>query len=136
VAESSHRLFAIIEALLTTYEDTDAEHQVQIANLKLLPQEKQESLRAIQRRLVRIFADCIADAIPNMRCSQLIKPLTMSLFGILNWHYLWFHDGQGLSRRDYAQFVTQFVLAGGGALTGQTNARLPAWAESIFSKTG
>jgi hypothetical protein len=42
----------------------------------------------------------------------LLKPVTMALFGMLNWHYLWFREGRGLSRADYARLVAELIVAG------------------------
>jgi hypothetical protein len=36
----------------------------------------------------------------------------MTVFGMLNWHYLWFRDGGPMTRAEYADFVTSLVLAG------------------------
>jgi len=108
------RLHALAAALLEAYRDADAEHQVQIANLKLLPKERQEVLLAMERRLVTIFADTIAEALPEVGRGPLLKPITMSMFGMLNWHYLWFREGKGLSRAEYARLVTKLVAAGAG----------------------
>ncbi|MDC7986950.1 TetR/AcrR family transcriptional regulator, partial [Rhodoplanes sp. TEM] len=111
-ADPQERLFALAAALLDEYRDADAEHQVQIANLKLLPEDKQERLRGMERTLVGLFSDAIAAAVPSVGRGPLLKPLTMSLFGMLNWHYLWFRPGKGLSREEYARLVTR-LLAGG-----------------------
>ncbi|OYX84981.1 MAG: TetR family transcriptional regulator [Azorhizobium sp. 32-67-21] len=113
-SDARERLYAISAALLEAYRDADAEHQIQIANLKLLPEERQEHLRAMERALVVLFSDAIAEAVPDVGRGPLLKPLTMSLFGMLNWHYLWFREGKGLTRQDYARLVTA-LLAGGAA---------------------
>jgi AcrR family transcriptional regulator len=107
------KLFAISAALLEAYRGADAEHQVQISSLKLLPPAQQESLKEMERKLVVIVSDAIADAIPHaVKKRHLLKPLTMSLFGMLNWHYLWFRDGKGITREKYARMVTSLILAG------------------------
>jgi AcrR family transcriptional regulator len=107
------RLFAIAAALLEAYRGADAEHQVQISSLKLLPPAQQEELKALERKLVALMSDAIAAAIPAAgEKPQLLKPLTMSLFGMLNWHYLWFREGKGLSRELYAKMVTSLMIAG------------------------
>jgi hypothetical protein len=107
------KLFAISAALLEAYRGADAEHQVQISSLKLLPQAEQEILKEMERRLVAIVSDAIADAIPHVaKKRHLLKPLTMSLFGMLNWHYLWFRDGKGITREKYAKMVTGLILSG------------------------
>ena len=107
------KLFAISAALLEAYRGADAEHQVQISSLKLLPPAQQESLKEMERKLVVIVSDAIADAIPHAaKKRHLLKPLTMSLFGMLNWHYLWFRDGKGITREKYARMVTSLILSG------------------------
>jgi AcrR family transcriptional regulator len=107
------KLFAISAALLEAYRGADAEHQVQISSLKLLPPPQQEILKEMERRLVAIVSDAIADALPHAaKKRHLLKPLTMSLFGMLNWHYLWFRDGKGITREKYARMVTSLILAG------------------------
>src|SRR3954447_25092899 len=58
------KLFAISAALLEAYRGADAEHQVQISSLKLLPQGQQEILKEMERKLVAIVSDAIAAAIP------------------------------------------------------------------------
>jgi AcrR family transcriptional regulator len=107
------KLFAISVALLEAYRGADAEHQVQISSLKLLPRAEQEILKEMERKLVAIVSNAIAAAIPSAaKKSHLLKPLTMSLFGMLNWHYLWFRDGKGITREKYAKMVTGLILSG------------------------
>ena len=111
--DANERLFAIAAALLEAYRGADAEHQVQISSLKLLPPEQQEELKALERKLVSLMSDAISAAIPAATARpHLLKPLTMSLFGMLNWHYLWFREGKGLSRETYARMVTTLMVAG------------------------
>src|SRR3978361_1040098 len=113
--EPREKLFAISAALLEAYRGADAEHQVQISSLKLLPPAQQEILKEMERRLVAIVSDAIAAAIPHAaKKRHLLKPLTMSLFGMLNWHYLWFRDGKGITREKYARMVTSVIRAGPG----------------------
>jgi AcrR family transcriptional regulator len=111
--DGEQRLFAISAALLEAYRGADAEHQVQISSLKLLPTEQQDTLKALERRMVAVVSEVLAEAIPEAAAKpQLLKPLTMSLFGMLNWHYLWFREGKGISRETYAKMVTALVVAG------------------------
>ncbi|QOZ27940.1 TetR/AcrR family transcriptional regulator [Bradyrhizobium sp. CCBAU 51753] len=110
--EPVQRLRTIIGTLLELYRHADAEHQVQIASLKLLPKDKQEPLLASERVLVEIMSDALAAAVPAAKQKRVLKPLTMSVFGMLNWHYMWFREGGPLTRADYADFVVRLVLAG------------------------
>ena len=126
------RLEALAAALLEAYRNADAQHDVQIANLKLLPDDKQDILRALERRLVMIFADVIAEAVPEVGHGPMLKPLTMSMFGMLNWHYLWFREGKSLSREQYAELVTGLITAGAAAATAAVSPakRGRSWAAS------
>jgi len=111
--KAEEKLLAISAALLEAYRGADAEHQVQISSLKLLPPAQQEVLKEMERKLVAIVSDAISEAIPYAaKRRHLLKPLTMSLFGMLNWHYLWFREGKGITREKYARLVTSLILAG------------------------
>ncbi|MGQ2908691.1 MAG: TetR/AcrR family transcriptional regulator [Aliihoeflea sp.] len=107
------RLEALVAALLEAYRDADAEHKVQIAGLRLLPPEDQEKLKALERELVALFAEAIRALHPTVFADKkLIKPVTMSLFGMLNWFYMWFREGGPVSRADYARLATQILVGG------------------------
>jgi len=120
-ANPQARLKTIIATFLEQYRHADAEHQVQIGSLRLLPKEKQRPLLAMERALVDILAAALAAARPSVSHKRVLKPLTMTVFGMLNWHYLWFREGGSMTRAEYADFVTRLVLAGAtdaaGALT-------------------
>ncbi len=107
------RLAEMAVALLEAYRDADDEHRVQVAHLRLLPEAAQEALKALERRLVDLFAAALAEAAPALAGNRrLLKPLTMSLFGMLNWAFMWFRDDGPLSRADYARMCARMVVAG------------------------
>lgn len=107
------RLEALVAALLEAYRDADAEHKVQLGALGLLPDEEQQTLKALERRLVAIFADAIrALDPPRFKDGARLKPVTMSLFGMLNWAYMWFRDDGPMRRDDYARLATQLLVGG------------------------
>ena len=100
-------------ALLGAYAGADAAHQVQIGQLRLLPEEKKRGLVALERRLVAVFTEALLAARPDLAGNRmLLKPLTMSLFGMLNWNYMWFRPGGPLGREDYARLAVGLVLDG------------------------
>lgn len=111
--EPHQRLRALIGALLVAYEGADATHRVQINDLGNLPEARQQALKDFERRLVARFATAIADVSPGLKNARsLIKPVTMSLFGMLNWSYLWFKPAGPMSRAQYADLVTQIMTEG------------------------
>ena len=121
-SDGNERLLAISAALLEAYRGADAEHQVQIASLKLLPPPQQEILKDMERQLVALVSDALLAAVPSIaQRAHLLKPLTMSLFGMLNWHYLWFREGKGITRDTYARMVTGLIFAGADAAMAATD---------------
>ena len=49
----------------------------------------------------------------------MLKPVTMSLFGMVNWHYLWFKSTGSVSRADYADLVTKLIADGSRGVLAQ-----------------
>lgn len=107
-------LVALTQAILAAYRDADAEHKVQINALAALPEESQRALRDVQRRLVAVMGARIEAAAPDLfrQRPNLLRPVAMSAFGMLNWFYMWHRDGGGLSREAYAGLVTDLILGG------------------------
>lgn len=101
----------LIRAVLAAYEDADAEHKLQLDALGTLPPDLQAPLIAHQRRLVAIMSDAVAADRPGLDPDRL-RAVTMTIFGILNWFYMWHRPGRGLSRAEYAALAADFVGAG------------------------
>lgn len=118
-ADARARLRALVGALLEAYRDSDHQHRIQLNELDKLPAAKQKLLKDMERGLVQAFADGIAAVVPHVgRDRRLLMPVTMSLFGMLNWHYMWFRDGGPMSREDYADLATTLLIEGAQALGG------------------
>lgn len=101
----------LIRAVLSAYEDADAEHKLQIDALETLPADLKEPLIALQRRLVTAMSDAVRARRPDLDAGRL-RAVTMSVFGILNWMYMWHRPGKGLSRAEFAELSSEFVLGG------------------------
>ncbi len=107
------RLEALVAALVAAYRDADAEHKVQLGALALLPEARQQRLKALERELVAIVADAVRALDPALFAGRpLLKPVTMSLFGMVNWAYMWFRDDGPIGRRDYARLATRLLISG------------------------
>jgi TetR/AcrR family transcriptional regulator len=106
------QLRAFAAALLEAYRDADAQHNVQISSMRFLDAERQATLRGMERDLVSTFSQAVAAVAPHLNGTTLLKPVTMSLFGMINWHYLWFKSTGSVTRADYAALVTQLIADG------------------------
>jgi TetR/AcrR family transcriptional regulator len=108
---AEQRLGRLVGAILDRYRDADAGHKVQINHLGQLAPERQNVLKELERRLVGALAAVVAALNPDLPAVS-VKPLTMSIFGTLNWKYMWFRDDGPISRNDYAVLVTRMFAAG------------------------
>ena len=114
-AAQDEGLPGLIAAILAVYEDSDPEHKLQLDALKLLPTDRQAPLMAAQRRLVAMMSSAVAKEAPGLSADQL-RAAVMTVFGILNWVYMWHRPGKGMSRADYAKMAAEFVRGGLKAL--------------------
>lgn len=111
VSDPGLRLRTLLGAILNAYRDADAEHKLQLEALATLPPDHQAPLIAAQRQLVATLGDAIRAVQPELDPVQ-IRPLTMSVFGMLNWFYMWHRPGRGIDRDAYADLVADMVLGG------------------------
>lgn len=107
------RLRFLVKAVLENYEGADNEHKVQLNGTGALSQEQHSELRAIERRIVRRFSGVIEDINPDLNNNKpLLMPVTMSLFGMMNWVYMWFRPNGPITRDEYADIATTLILEG------------------------
>lgn len=112
-ADPQTRLRGLVAALLDAYRDADAEHKVQINAIAALPDEDKAKLTALERRLVELFSEPIRTLNPELFDGKpFLKPVTMSLFGMLNWAFMWFRDNGPVSREEYARIATELLVGG------------------------
>ncbi len=110
---AEERLRLLVHQLLEVYRDADDEHRVQINAMATLPPDLAEALRGLERQLVGHFSAILAAVNPALLEERtMLKPVTMSFFGMLNWVYLWFRPDGPISREDYAELATKLILEG------------------------
>lgn len=104
------RLHAVIETIFENYRDADHQHKIQINHLGQLTPEQQAELKGHERRLVDIVSRVVVALNPGLP-APMIRPVTMSLFGTLNWKYMWFRENGRVSHADYTALVTRLFVA-------------------------
>lgn len=107
------QLRALVHAVLEQYRDADDYHMVQLNGTRALTDDQRRQLVALERQIVRRFARVIRDVHPQIEQSRpILTAVTMSLFGMMNWAYMWFKEGGPVSRADYADLATDIFLGG------------------------
>lgn len=108
------RLRLVVREILDAYKGADAEHKVQINALSALPAGQQARLRAYQRDMVRLVGDCLRAVAPDVLGDDRdkLRAVTMSVFGMLNWHFMWATDADTAARKAYADLICDLTLNG------------------------
>ena len=108
------RLRKLVGTVLENYRGADNQHKVQLNATAALSDEQKAEIMALERGIVRRFSTVLDQVNPglNTRERPLLMPVTMSLFGMMNWVYMWFRDGGRISREDYADVATTLILEG------------------------
>jgi len=115
--EPRARLRHLIGGVLENYRTASNFHQVLLNGTGSLTEAQRLELREMERRIVKAFSDVLTDINPALAQNRAgVTPVTMSLFGILNWVYTWFRPSGALSREGYADMVTALFLDGAGAM--------------------
>ena len=108
------RLRRLVGAVLETYRGADNQHKVQLNASAALSEAQKAEILGMERRIVRRFAGVLDQINPALadKNRPLLTPVTMSLFGMMNWMYMWFREGGRISREDYADVATTLILEG------------------------
>ena len=108
------QLRVLVGVVLEKYRGADDAHKVQLVGRAALSEEQREEIRAVERRIVRHFSKVLKEINPALVAVErpLLMPVTMSLFGMMNWVYMWFRDGGPITREDYAGVATTLILEG------------------------
>jgi AcrR family transcriptional regulator len=106
----------LIERFMQAYEHAAAYHRVLVQDVKYLSAAHRRRVVGKQNRVVHAFASAIAAVAPQLGQSQLLKPVTMTLFGMINWTFTWLKDAGPLTYAQMATVVTDLFLNGVTAL--------------------
>ena len=112
--EPDMQLHAVILETLIAYQGADNEHRIQIRRFGIMPENEQKILREYQRDLITLVSDIILKIAPKTFAEDAAKlrATTMSVFGMLNWYYMWSPGAGRRAREDYARLVTDMTLKG------------------------
>lgn len=108
------QLEQLVLAVLLCYRGADDQHQVQLNAGPALSDAQKAAIQQIERRIVKRFSSVIRRIHPLLDSAErpLLMPVTMSLFGMMNWVYMWFREGGPISREEYAKVATTLLLEG------------------------
>jgi AcrR family transcriptional regulator len=106
----------LIRRFLAEYADARDAHRVLTEDVRFLQPADRARVLGKEREVVEGFARSIGRVRPQLRRNALTKPLTMLLFGMINWMFTWMKAEGPLDYDAMAPIVTDLFLGGVSAV--------------------
>ena len=105
---------ALVRRLVEEYASAQHEHRVLTEDVKFLEPADRERILGKEREVVAAFARVVAALRPDLREAAMNKPLTMLLFGMVNWMFTWMKPEGELDYAAMGPIVADLFLGGIG----------------------
>ncbi len=106
------RLRRLIVRFVAEYAGAQNAHRVLTEDVRFLEPDDQARVLGHEREVVAGFARAIGELRPAMATAQLTKPLTMLLFGMINWMFTWLKRDGELDYEAMAPIVADLFFGG------------------------
>ena len=106
------RLRTLIQRFMQAYAHAQNEHRVLTEDVRFLPEAERGQVLAAERRVVGGFAAAIVALRPDLQARSLDKPLTMLLFGMMNWTFTWLRPDGAMSNEALGQMIADLFCGG------------------------
>jgi len=106
------RLRELIRRVVAEYADAQHAHRVLTEDVKFLAPADRQRIVGIERDVVAGFAQIVGALRPELKAAALAKPMTMLLFGMINWLFTWVRPGGALDHAALAPMVADLFLGG------------------------
>jgi AcrR family transcriptional regulator len=119
----------LIHGFVEEYAEARHAHRVLTEDVRFLNEDDRRRILKRERRIVAAFAKVIREIKPETDAALLAKPLTMLLFGMINWMFTWLRPKGRLTYKAMAPIVADLFLGGMSAV------RLPQEVGAIDRRT-
>ena len=123
---AERRLRELIRRIVVEYAGAQNAHRVLTEDVKFLGDADRERVLDKQRSVVAGFARAVVAVRPDLRRAAMDKPLTMLLFGMINWMFTWMRPDGALDHDAMAPVVADLFLGGLPAVQLPTPTRVAA----------
>ena len=106
------RLRHMIHRIVEEYADAQDAHRVLTEDVKFLEPEDRERVLSKERKVVAGFAVAVSEMRSGQPSAHLSKPLTMLLFGMINWMFTWMKPDGELDHSAMGPIVADLFLGG------------------------
>jgi AcrR family transcriptional regulator len=107
----SARLMALVLAYTQKSTQSRRRHMIAMQDVKYLPKPKQAPLIELQRKLTHRVSELLQQLNPGLP-SEVYKPYTMMLIGMLNWTDMWYRPGGTMKPKELCDRISRLFLKG------------------------
>ena len=111
-APPPEKLRELILRILEEYADAQHAHRVLTEDVRFLGPADQARILGREREVVAAFAQVVGALRPDLQAAALATPLTMLLFGMINWMFTWLRPDGSLDHAAMAPIVADLFLGG------------------------
>lgn len=111
---AEQRLREFVAMWLRRAQASRGRHTVLLYDLKFLPKRQQQMIVEIERRMVDLLADLVAQLNPAARKGgpQHLKTYALLLFGMINWTDVWYLSSGPIGVDEMAERISRLFLQG------------------------
>ncbi|HET9208027.1 MAG TPA: TetR/AcrR family transcriptional regulator [Burkholderiaceae bacterium] len=102
----------LIARIVEAYAGAQHAHRVLTEDVRFLDEADRERILGKEREVVAGFARAVAALRPELKRAKLAKPMTMLLFGMINWMFTWLKPDGELDHSAIAPMVADLFLGG------------------------
>jgi len=111
LAPEAH-LRELVARIVEAYAGAQHAHRVLTEDVRFLDEADRERILGKEREVVAGFARAVAALRPELKRARLAKPMTMLLFGMINWMFTWLKPDGELDHSAIAPMVADLFLGG------------------------
>jgi AcrR family transcriptional regulator len=102
----------LINRIVEEYAGAQHAHRVLTEDVRFLNDDDRARVLGKEREVVAGFARAVTALRPDLKKAKLAKPMTMLLFGMINWMFTWLKPEGSLDHASIAPIVADLFLGG------------------------
>jgi len=102
----------LVRRIVEEYAGAQHAHRVLTEDVRFLDDDDRERVLGKEREVVAGFARAVIALRPELKRAKLAKPMTMLLFGMINWMFTWLKPDGELDHSTIAPMVADLFLGG------------------------
>ena len=115
----------LVRRIVEEYAGAQHAHRVLTEDVRFLNDDDRARVLGKEREVVAGFARAVTALRPDLKKAKLAKPMTMLLFGMINWMFTWLRPDGELDHAAIAPLVADLFLGGLPAVRAPRKASIP-----------